>query len=54
MPKRLHVVQIRLDDETLATMREEAERQHRAMANLISAVVKDYALTLKAGRDEDR
>lgn len=47
MPKRLHVVQIRLDDETLEIMRAEAERQHRAMANLISAVIKDWAEALK-------
>lgn len=47
MNKRLHVVNIRLDDETLAVLRAEAERQHRPVANLISAVVKDFATSLK-------
>ena len=42
-PKRLHVVNVRLDDETLAILRAEAEEQHRPLANLLAAILKDYA-----------
>ena len=40
--KRLHVVNVRLDDETLAVLREMADAQHRPLANLIAAILKDY------------
>jgi hypothetical protein len=45
--KRLNTVQIRLDDETISTLRAEAERQHRPLANLIAAILADHAVKLR-------
>lgn len=41
-PKRLHPVAIRLDDEMLEELRAHAVKQHRPMANLIAAIIKDW------------
>jgi hypothetical protein len=46
--KRLNTVQIRLDDETNETLKAEAERQHRPLANLIAAILADHAAALRA------
>jgi hypothetical protein len=46
--KRLNTVQIRLDDETNQTLKAEAERQRRPLANLIAAILADHAAALRA------
>jgi predicted transcriptional regulator len=46
--KRLNPISIRLDDEMLATLRQIAEDEHRPMANLIVAALKEWL----AGRDQ--
>lgn len=46
--KRMNVVNVRLYDETLAALRATAEAQHRPLANLIVAILKEYVAGKKS------
>lgn len=48
--KRLHTVALRLDDEALAEIREEAEREMRPVANLLALLVREAMDARKARR----
>jgi hypothetical protein len=48
------VINVRLDDETLQLVKEEADKQHRPLANLLAAIIKDYAAArLSAAHQSD-
>lgn len=52
--KRLNVVRVRLDDATLEAIKAEAARQRRPAANLMAAVLADFAEQLGRGEPEEK